>query len=303
MISKVTSFVPHQVSMLVVIPFLAACIVTPLFAATTECQSEYLNGIAPDIISTQKAAKTHELCFDNFAVMHSGISRTPLWSAEHLTRENLEKARRLKRINSFHPEERLPASERSELKDFSRSGFDRGHMVCSADEPTEKAQWQSFSLANMIPQDPDNNRHLWEGIESSVRSLAKKDGDLYVITGPLYLGNTIKQINGRVLVPTNIFKIVFDPKRQMGAAYYVKNKPGNEWHALSIAQLEEMTGINFFPNLPASAKQVILPLPEPTPHYNNGETKRGNKGFGSPYIAAGSVIRSVALRAMRSMFQ
>jgi endonuclease G, mitochondrial len=263
--------------------FLAISITTPLCAATTECPSQYLGGVAPDIISAQKAEKAQELCFDNFAIMHSGISRTPLWSAEHLTRSNLQGSKGLRRVNDFHAEDRLPADERSALGDYSRSGFDRGHMSPSGDMPTETAQWQSFSLSNMIPQDPDNNRHLWEGIESAVRTLAKKTGDLYVITGPLYLKDTVKRLNGRVLVPTNIFKIVFDPNKNMGAAFFVKNEPGNEWHALSISQLEELAGIDFFPNLSISIKQSILELPEPTP-YNNRH---------HPHASFSSVLRSM----------
>ena len=272
---RIKSSIKYRVSLLVFILFFVAYITTPLCAATTECPSQYLNGLAPDILSAQRAAKTHELCFENFAIMHSGITRTPLWSAEHLTRSNLGNAKGLRRSNNFHPEDRLPASERAELSDYSRSGFDRGHMSPNGDMPTEKAQWQSFSLSNMIPQDPDNNRNLWEGIEAAVRTFTKRTGELYVITGPLYLGNSVKRLNGRVLVPTNIFKIVFDPNRSMGAAYFVKNAPGNEWHVLSISQLEELADINFFPNLSISTKQSMMELPEPTP-YNNGHQRHAN---------------------------
>lgn len=264
-----SGFMRYQLSILVLILFFVVYITTPLCAAPTECPTHYMNGIAPDILSAQKAAKTRELCFDNFVVMHSGISRTPLWSAEHLTHSGLREAKGLRRSNEFHPEDRLPASEKAELRDYARSGFDRGHMSPSGDMPTARAQWESFTLANMIPQDPENNRHLWEGIESAVRTLAKKAGDLYVITGPLFLGNSVKQLHGRVLVPTNIYKIVYDPHKRRGAVYFVKNESGNDWQAISIIQLENLAGINFFPNLSVSDKQAMLDLPEPTP-YNNG---------------------------------
>ncbi len=272
-----TRTIKHRVSILAFILFFVVSITTTLCAATTGCPSEYLNGIAPDILSARLAANTHELCFDDFVVMHSGISRTPLWSAEHLTRSNLMEAKGLRRKNAFHPEDSLPPAERSELRDYSRSGFDRGHMSPSGDMPTERAQWQSFSLSNMIPQDPDNNRHLWEGIESAVRTLAKKDSELYVITGPLYLGNSIKRLNGRVLVPTHIFKLVFDPHRNRGAAYFVKNEPGNKWQALSISKLEEFVGISFFPNLSNDTKQSRLELPEPKPYNGNGHQRHSKR--------------------------
>ena len=245
---------------------LAACNAGLADAAVTRWPANYLGGIAPDILNTKLAAKARELGYDSFALMHSGITRTPLWAAEHLTRESLLSAQGLERHNDFHPEGKLPASERSELEDYKHSGFDRGHMAPRADMPTGQAQWQSFTLANMIPQNPDNNRHVWERIESAVRTLAKSRGELYVITGTLYIGSSVQRLNGRVFVPTNIYKIVYDPKAQKGAAYYVSNQQGDAWQVLSISEIETVAGINFFPKLSAASKQVKLQLPDPLQH-------------------------------------
>ena len=88
----------------------------------------------------------------------------------------------------------------------------------------------------MIPQNPDNNRHVWERIESTVRTLAKSRGELYVITGTLYIGSSVQRLNGRVFVPTNIYKIVYDPRAQRGAAYYVSNAEDAAVQVLSISE-------------------------------------------------------------------
>jgi endonuclease G len=266
MLRMTTSF-RYRILFLAFIAFIvAAGNASTTYAAITKWPSQYLNGVAPDIQNKRLAVKTRELGFDDYAVMHSGLTLSPLWSAEHLTRQNLLSAKGMERHNTFHHEEQLPAGERAELKDYAKSGFDRGHMAPNADMPTESAQEQCFSLANMIPQDPDNNRHLWAAIESSVRSMVKNGGDLYVISGPLYLGGTLKRLNGRVFVPTNMFKIVYDPATKRGAAYYVKNEQGNEWQVLSISEVEKLAGINFFPNLSFSAKQSKLKLPDPLQH-------------------------------------
>ena len=177
----------------------------------TACPQHYVGGVAPEITSVKVAARTTELCYEAFGVEYSGVTRTPLWSAEHLVRANVESAQAMSRQNSFHAESQLPAGERAELADYARSGFDRGHMAPNGDMPTRSAQFESFTLANMVPQDPNNNRYIWEGMESAVRRLAKSDGEVYVISGPAFLGTELQQI-GNVLVPTHLFKVVYRPR-------------------------------------------------------------------------------------------
>lgn len=198
--------------------------------------------------------------------MHSGISRTPLWSAEHLTAERVAESRKMKRQNAFHPEDRLPHADRAELVDYAHSGFDRGHMSPSGDMPTANAQYESFSLANIIPQDPNNNQQLWASIEESTRNLAHDDGELYVITGPLFEGTSLQRLNGRVLVPTHVFKAIYDPARHAAAAYLAENARGREYHVISIAELEQKVGVRLFPHLDANIRESRMELPEPQVH-------------------------------------
>lgn len=230
------------------------------------CNDHFEEGEKPAILSESLANKTHLLCFDGYAVMHSGISRTPVWSAEHLTAQRIREAKGMKRRNAFHAEELLPRGERAELEDYAHSGFDRGHMSPSGDMPTENAQHESFSLANMVPQSPKNNQILWEGIEEATRSLTRQDGELYVVTGPIFEGSSLQRLNGRVLVPTAVFKAIYDPARHGAAAYVTANQPGMEYQTLSIADLEKRTHVDPFPKLPPAVKETKMDLPAPTPH-------------------------------------
>ena len=116
----------------------------------------------------------------------------------------------------------------------------------------------------MIPQNPDNNRHLWERIETAVRNLTLREGELYVVTGPIFRGENLQALKGRVLVPTEIFKAVYDPRRNGAAAYVARNAEGNEWRELSIAELQQLTGIDIYPALPQSVKENAMPFPAPS---------------------------------------
>ena len=239
--------------------------------AKSACPQFFVQGSEPRILNPKLALNTRQLCFSNFAVGYSPISRTPLWSAEHLSRESLARAKGLKRVNAFHEETRLPSAERAFLSDYAKSGFDRGHMSPSADQPNEQAQQDSFSLANMVPQNPNNNRHLWEGIESATRTWAKSVGELYVITGPLFIGSSVEQLHGRVMVPTHLFKIIYDPTRGAASAYLVLNKDTDEYSVITLEELSKIAGIDFLPMLDSNVQRVRIELPAPTPHHQRSD--------------------------------
>ena len=179
-------------------------------------------------------------------MLHSGISRTPLYSAEHLTRDKLEAAKTLSRKDSFHPEATLPARDRAELSDYSRSGYDRGHMSPNADFATRSAQAESFSLANMVPQVHANNAGIWAGIEGATRQLAINEGEVYVVSGPAFIGSDIQRV-GNVLVPTHIWKVLYSPKQQRAGAYLVTNDETREYSAVTVSDLEKMIGVSLLP--------------------------------------------------------
>jgi endonuclease G, mitochondrial len=264
----------HKASLLA----LALLILPGLGAAEpTSCPEEFAGGKPPMLVNPKLAAQTTALCFDHYAVLDSGLTRTPLWSAERLTGQAVEDARGVGRVNAFHAERRLPFSERAELSDYVRSGFDRGHMTPSGDMPDARSQRESFSLANVVPQAPRLNRGVWEGIESAMRDLAVQDGELFVVTGPLFQGSDLQALKGRVLVPTNTFKAVYDPSYGRAGAYVCTNTDEPECRTVSIDQLRQVSGIDVFPALPQATKAARAPLPEPMPYGYARRRLRGHQ--------------------------
>ena len=250
----------HLIQRTVALATLACGLFAAGLATAGDCPDHYVDGRLPEIRNSKMSAATTELCYGVFGVMHSGVTRTPLWSAEHLTADNIAAAKNLSRENSFHPEPRLPARARAELSDYARSGYDRGHMAPNGDMPDRASQHESFTLANMVPQDADVNRHIWAGIEGVVRKMAQKEGDLYVITGPAFIGSNLQKV-GNVLVPTHLYKLVYSPRQRAGAAFFIANRGDAQYDTLSIAQLEDNLGINLLPSLTPAQKTVVLRLP------------------------------------------
>ena len=101
---------------------LAAALSGTAAAVPSACPEHYPGGLAPDILRPALAERARELCFRSYAVLHSGVSRTALAAAEHLTRERVQAARGLERENVFHEEERLPPEERAHLGSSCYSG-------------------------------------------------------------------------------------------------------------------------------------------------------------------------------------
>jgi len=250
--------------------FLLLLIVTGVaLGAETGCPQHYLGGAAPDVGNPKLAALAREVCYQAYGLQHSGITRTALWSAEHLTRNHVLESKGLHRRNDFHPDEHIPYNERAELADYARSGFDRGHMTPSGDAFSENAQAETFSLANMVPQAGRLNRGAWEALESVTRDLAIRRGDLYVITGPLFQGISLQRLHGRVLVPTKIWKAIYVPSLNQGGAWIAENTDDAKPRTMSIAALEREVGLNLFPKLDARTKTYLMDMPEAKAYRRN----------------------------------
>jgi endonuclease G, mitochondrial len=129
--------------------------------AAPDCSAFVPDGQFPTLTNPRMAPKTRMLCYSDFVVLHSGVTHGPLWSAEHLTRDHLEAAKDMTRTNRFFEDDRLPEGEGATLADYRRSGFDRGHMSPAGNRWNPQAMAESFSLANVVPQNRENNERLW----------------------------------------------------------------------------------------------------------------------------------------------
>jgi len=215
------------------------------------CRQFFANGKPPAVVNhpTDRA-----LCFDAFAILHSGESKTPVYVAEKLNRESMADAHE-KRTNKFFADARLRSAERATLEDYKGSGYDRGHMAPAGDMPTAQAMAQSFSLANMVPQAPEHNRGVWaKSVEMATRKYAARaTGNVYVITGPVFTPDIAQSPSigpGHVHVPTYLFKLVYDQDKNKAWAHWQLNDNATRGSKpISYAELVKRTGINFFPGV------------------------------------------------------
>ena len=197
----------------------------------TECPEHYWQGKEPTL--TIPLQRNKELCFQAFAIGYTYATKNALYAVEHLTDKNLKKAKKLDRDDSFHEETALPEFARAVLSDYRGSGFDRGHLAPNADMPTRKAQYESFSLANMVPQLHANNAGVWSRIESNVRDITLKNKEVYVVTGGVYNATKLK-IGKKIPVPNAMFKAVYIPSKQSVGVYFSENTVDGDYVLISV---------------------------------------------------------------------
>lgn len=192
-----------------------------------------------------------ELCFSSFAILHSGQTKTPVFVAQRLNRQQIQSAKGLKRTDRFYAEGRLPQAERAELTDYRGSGFSRGHMAPAGDMASEQGMSQSFSLANMVPQNQAHNGGPWNKIESDTRNyIARATGNVYVFTGPVYERNPVTIGSNQVAIPSHLFKLVYDATTGRSWVHWQANQASTRvGPPISYEEFVRRTGLHLLPDL------------------------------------------------------
>ena len=140
--------------------------------------------------------------------------------------------------------------------------YARGHQLPSADRLCcREANVQTFYGTNMTPQLFDHNGGIWSDLEGKVRNIAEKSDTTYVVTGCIVEGGkTVYDFDDKKMtVPTAYFKALLRYSRSStlgqwnAAAFYLEHRVYSEslgkQHSMSIDELEEITGMDFFVNL------------------------------------------------------
>jgi len=147
-------------------------------------------------------------------------------------------------------------------KDYTNSGYDRGHLCPSKDRSDSPEDNKAvFTMLNILPQAADNNRGPWEKAEEFERSLARAGREVYIIAGGAGSAGDVKGIT----VPEETWKVIVAleqgkgyPEGQEKAQVFALILPNHEgimhdrWqdHQTSVAEIEKKTGYRFFKNAP-----------------------------------------------------
>lgn len=166
-----------------------------------------------------------------------------------------------KRARDFKPDP-LVETGSALPTDYSRSGYDRGHLAPAGDFKYDQSlTYETFYMSNMSPQKPDLNQHIWNDMEMKIRDWVEARDELIIVTGPV-LKDGLEYIGkqNRIAVPEQYYKIVYDEKAQQAIAFLMKNEGSIELlrsFVVSIDEIEKLTGIDFFAKLPDNIEKKI----------------------------------------------
>lgn len=185
----------------------------------------------------------------------------------------------------FQLDPKLPTNVQPGVHEFSSSSmpsegityFQRGHIVASEDRICSKdVNGQTFYMTNMQPQIGEFNKGIWADMEAKIRSFLTYNKS----TRPEFANDTMYVCKGGTIDKSEQIlgytKNGFIVPKYFFAAVMIKNKSGHKaigfWfehkkyyppteklsaHIINIAKLEELTGIDFFCNLPDDEERQI----------------------------------------------
>ena len=148
--------------------------------------------------------------------------------------------------------------------DYTRSGYDRGHLAPAADfKFSQRMMRETFFMSNITPQAPQFNRGIWSDLENQVRVWARRDKGLYVVTGPVLKPGlpTIGKSN-EVSVPAKFYKVILycnRPNIRM-IGFLLDNEQASgslEQFVVPVDLIEQLTGLDFFPKIPDDLERKL----------------------------------------------
>ncbi len=139
---------------------------------------------------------------------------------------------------------------------YKNSGYNKGHLCPAGDRIfSEEAYNETFLTSNIAPQIYEFNAGIWNRLEQKVRYWAQKYEKLYIVTGGI-LTSDLKTIGDEnVAVPNYFYKIIVDFQEPeiKAIAFLIPHETSEKalyQYVVSIDEIEKLTGINFFAELP-----------------------------------------------------
>lgn len=211
-------------------------------------------------VITPSSVPSQVVNYEGMTLSFNRDMHIPNWVAWELSASEVDGT--YPRDENFRRDDKVVSS--AEKWDYSYSGYDRGHMAPAGDMKwSEKAMDESFYMTNMCPQAKTLNTGAWKRLEEKCRQWAEIDSAIIIVCGPV-LTDPITEFIGdsRVAVPQRFFKVILSPyvDTPRGIGFIMPNGKvpgGMQAAAVSIDEVERITGLDFFSSLPDEIENEV----------------------------------------------
>lgn len=210
----------------------------------------------------------------NYTILYDKKTYASMWVAYPLESKHMGSYSRPKSW-SYNPY--IDQAYQVNLCSSSYSGdtYSRGHLIPNASRNGIKdMQLQTFYVTNSVPQVQTRfNDGVWNSLEQAMQKIAESE-KIYIVTGIAFskVGEsksisyiTANNDSKQIPIPNYFFKVALKVTTNGSGVvtsastigFWFENKQYTDSftnYAVSVDQIEQWTGFNFFPNLPDSVE-------------------------------------------------
>ena len=190
--------------------FIATLLISPLLALNS---SQFIN---EDNCNQILDKEFFQVCYDHNLKTAKAVSYTLYGDLVNET--NIEKR------PSFKIDREVEKQYRASTKDYTKSGYDRGHLANDASfDWSQESLNATYKLSNIIPQVRKVNRYTWIKAERYARFIATKLGEIQIINLVIYPKTPTRIGNNQIAVPNGFYKILYNNDQNYSKCLYYKN--------------------------------------------------------------------------------
>ena len=124
---------------------------------------------------------------------------------------------------SFYLESEIPNIYQVSTSDYTNSGYDRGHLAPDASFDYDEGDLKIvYTMANIIPQDPNINAYFWSKAESYARDKAVEFGEITILNGVVFDVNPT-YIQNKIAIAKGFWKRLTNQAKGFERCFYYDN--------------------------------------------------------------------------------
>lgn len=215
-----------------------------------------------ELMQQSEVANDIRINHKEFSLSYNPKYRLATWLSYVITKEMLMKSPRFGKSEKFKRDPKVKKLFSAIDEDYRNSEYVRGRLCPTADMAhSENSMEETYYYSNISPHKIGFNTGIWQKLENQVRTWTIENERLLVVTGPvLKIGNVIEDNN--LFVPKYYYKVILDydlPEIKC-IGFIIPNEWSSEdlsHFAVSVDNVESLTGIDFFPSLPEDQEKAI----------------------------------------------